>query len=81
MTNQSNTHSTDTQVKKLYLSSSDKKVYGVCGGIAEFFDIDSSLVRLGWIIFTVLTGVLPGIVGYFVAAVVVPRKLKTKRGE
>jgi phage shock protein C len=32
--------------KKLYLSDSDKKIAGVCGGIAEYFEIDSTLVRL-----------------------------------
>lgn len=34
--------------KKLYKSSTDKKLAGVCGGIAEYFNIDSTLVRLGW---------------------------------
>ena len=33
-------------MKKLYLSDTDKKICGVCGGIAEYFDIDSTLVRL-----------------------------------
>ncbi|WP_430748829.1 PspC domain-containing protein [Clostridium intestinale] len=33
--------------KKLYLSETDKKLSGVCGGIAEYFDIDSTLIRLG----------------------------------
>ena len=33
--------------KKLYLSTTDKKLMGVCGGIAEYFGIDSTLVRLG----------------------------------
>ena len=33
--------------KKLYKSSTDKKLAGVCGGIAEYFNIDSTLVRLG----------------------------------
>lgn len=58
--------------KKLYLSTKDKKISGVCGGIAEYFDADSSLVRLAWIVLTVLTGVLPGIIGYIVAAIVIP---------
>lgn len=34
--------------KKLYKSSTDKKIAGVCGGIAEYFNIDSTLVRLAW---------------------------------
>lgn len=37
--------------KRLHKSESDKKLCGVCGGIAEYFDIDPTLVRLAWIIF------------------------------
>jgi phage shock protein C len=58
----------------MYLSSSDKKISGVCGGIAEYFDIDSTLVRLAWIIVTVVTGIIPGIIGYLIAAIVMPQR-------
>ncbi|KNY26757.1 PspC domain-containing protein [Pseudobacteroides cellulosolvens] len=37
-------------MKKLYLSHTDKKIAGVCGGIAEYLNIDSTLVRLGFVI-------------------------------
>ncbi len=60
-------------MKKLYLST-DRKISGVCGGVAEYFDIDSSIVRLAWIIVTVLTGVVPGIIGYILAAIVIPHQ-------
>lgn len=63
-----------SRVKRLYLSTSDKKLVGVCGGIAKYFDIDSTLVRLAWVVLTVLTGVVPGIVGYIIAAVVIPKE-------
>jgi phage shock protein PspC (stress-responsive transcriptional regulator) len=56
---------------KLYLSK-DKKLAGVCGGIAEYFDIDSSMVRLAWVILSVLTGIIPGIIAYIVAALIIP---------
>ena len=59
--------------KRLYLSK-DKKLSGVCGGIAEYFDVDSSLVRLAWIVMTVITGVIPGIIAYIIAAIVVPKE-------
>lgn len=62
----------DNQIKKLYLSRTDRKLSGVCGGIAGYFQVDSSLVRLSWIIITILTGVVPGIVAYIVAAIVIP---------
>lgn len=56
---------------KLYLSK-NKKLAGVCGGIAEYFDIDSSMVRLAWVILSVLTGIFPGIIAYIVAALIIP---------
>ena len=40
---------TNMEGKKLYKSSTDKKIAGVCGGIAEYFNIDSTLVRLAWV--------------------------------
>jgi phage shock protein C len=60
------------QSKKLYLSSSDKKLSGVCGGIGEYFETDSTIIRLAWILVTILTGIFPGIIGYIVAAIVMP---------
>ena len=41
--------------KKLYKSSTDKKICGVCGGIAKYFGIDSTLVRLGLVLFSLLS--------------------------
>lgn len=58
-------------MKRLYLST-DKKLSGVCGGIAEYFDIDPTIVRLGWIVLTILTGIVQGVVAYIVAALVIP---------
>ncbi len=56
--------------KRLYKSNLEKKISGVCGGIAEYFDIDPTLVRLAWVVFTMLGG--SGIVAYIVAALVMP---------
>ncbi len=39
-------------MKKLYKSTTDRMVCGVCGGIAEYFNVDSSLIRLAWVLFT-----------------------------
>lgn len=63
-------------VKRLYLSK-DKKISGVCAGVAEYFELDSTLVRLGWIIMTVITGILPGVIAYIIAAVVMPNASNT----
>lgn len=56
--------------KKLYKSSTDKKIAGVCGGIAEYFNIDSTLVRLGWVVFSLLGG--SGLLAYIIAAIIMP---------
>ena len=56
--------------KKLYKSSTDKKLAGVCGGIAEYFNIDSTLVRLGWVVFSLLGG--SGLLASIIAAIIVP---------
>ena len=58
--------------KKLYKSNEDKMIAGVCGGIAEYFGLDSTLVRLGWVIFCALGG--SGILTYIIAAVIIPRR-------
>ena len=57
--------------KRLYKSRDDRMLSGVCGGIAEYFDIDPTLVRLGWALFCALGG--SGILAYIVAAVIIPR--------
>ena len=54
--------------KKLYKSSTDKKILGVCGGIAEYFDIDSSIVRIVWLILVLCAGT--GLLAYIICAIV-----------
>lgn len=58
--------------KRIYKSKTDEKICGVCGGIAEFFDVDSTLIRLAWVLFTALGG--SGVIAYIVAALVMPEK-------
>lgn len=48
----------------------DRKIAGVCGGIAEYFGWDPTVVRLGWIIFSLAGG--SGILAYIVAMIVMP---------
>lgn len=57
--------------KRLYKSNENKMIDGVCGGIAEFFDIDPTLVRLGWVLFCALGG--SGIIAYIISAIIIPR--------
>lgn len=58
--------------KKLYISNTDRKVCGVCGGIAEYFGVDSTIIRLLWILAIFCLGT--GILAYFIAALVMPNK-------
>lgn len=59
-------------MKRIYRSRQDRMVCGVCGGIAEYFDLDPSLVRLGWIIFSAMGG--SGFIDYIIAAIVIPSR-------
>jgi len=62
-------------MKKLYRSTTDAKVCGVCGGIAHYLGIDSTVIRLVWLFGSVIFGAgLGGLVLYFVAAVLMPRQ-------
>ncbi len=58
--------------KKLYKSRTDKKLDGVCAGIGEFFDIDPTVIRLAWVVFSLLGG--SGLLAYIICALVIPRK-------
>lgn len=57
-------------MKKLYRSRHDRMICGVCGGIAEYFDLDPSLVRLCWIVLFAMAG--SGIIAYIIATIVIP---------
>jgi phage shock protein C len=54
--------------RTLCRSSSDAKISGVCGGIAEYFGWNSDVLRGAWIVATLFTGFIPGIIAYFIAS-------------
>ena len=56
--------------KRLYKSNTNKMVDGVCGGIAEYFGVDPTIVRLAWVVFCALGG--SGILAYIIAAIIIP---------
>ena len=58
--------------KKLYRSREDKKLAGVCGGLAKFFGIDPSIVRLIWALAILCAGT--GLLAYIVCAFVIPEE-------
>ena len=58
--------------KKLYRSRKDRKLAGVCGGLAEYFDIDPTIIRVIWAVLALCYGT--GLLIYLVMALVVPVK-------
>lgn len=56
--------------KKLYKSNTNKMLEGVCGGIAEYFGVDPTIVRLAWVVFCALGG--SSILAYIIAAIIIP---------
>ena len=57
-------------MKQLYKSNTNKKVAGVCGGIGEYFGIDPTIVRLGFVALSLLAG--GGLAVYIIAAIIMP---------
>jgi phage shock protein C len=58
--------------KRLMRSSIDRKLAGVCGGVAEYFEVDPTIVRLLWAFITLVTGVVPGILAYVIGWIIMP---------
>lgn len=58
--------------KKLYRSKNNKKIFGVCGGLAEYFDIDATIIRLVLVFAVLFAGV--GVLAYLIAALVIPNQ-------
>ena len=59
--------------KRLYRTENEaKKMCGVCGGIAEYFEIDPTLVRVGWVLLTLCASI--GFWSYIICAIVMPKK-------
>ena len=56
--------------KRLYRSAKEKMLFGVCGGVAEYFDTDPTIIRLAWVVFSLLGG--SGVLAYIIAAIIMP---------
>ncbi|MBQ5472913.1 MAG: PspC domain-containing protein [Treponema sp.] len=65
-------------MKKRLYRSNNKKLAGVCAGIAEYFDIDPTVIRLLWVLLTCISIGFPGLLVYIVCAVVIPNKDEVK---
>ncbi|RDE15370.1 MAG: PspC domain-containing protein [Candidatus Thorarchaeota archaeon] len=58
--------------KKLFRSKKNRVLAGVCGGIAEYLGVDPTIVRLLWVLFTLLYGA--GLLGYIIAILIIPEQ-------
>ena len=58
-------------MKRLYRSS-DRVVAGVCGGIAEYFDIDPTLIRVAYVVLTLFSVAFPGLILYIILMILMP---------
>ncbi len=56
--------------KRLYRSRNQRMICGVCGGIAEYFNVDPTIIRLAWVLFSLAGG--SGLLVYFIAAIIIP---------
>jgi len=61
-------------MKKLYLSKTDRKILGVCGGLAEMLGVDSTIIRLALVFLCLLTGIIPLVATYIIAGIITPEK-------
>ncbi|MBO4984309.1 MAG: PspC domain-containing protein [Bacteroides sp.] len=59
--------------KKLRRSTKDCKIAGVCGGLAEYFDIDSTIVRIVYLIASLCSAAFPGLLIYLILMLVMPK--------
>jgi phage shock protein C len=67
-------------MKRLYKSETEKKLFGACGGFAEYMDVDPVLVRVGYAFITAVTGFIPGMIAYPVLAWIMPTKSEVTNG-
>lgn len=58
--------------KRLYKSNTNKMLDGVCGGIAAYFNVDATIIRLAWVLFCAMGG--SGVLAYIIMAIILPRE-------
>lgn len=63
-----------TEHKKLYRSTTDRVFAGICGGLGEYLNIDSTILRLVWTLIVIFTGLVPGVLVYLLAIFIIPQR-------
>ena len=64
----------NAEVRRLYRSRSERRWLGLCGGLAAYLGLDPVVVRLAVVLSTLLTGVVPGVLCYLFAWLIVPEE-------
>ncbi|MFC1543153.1 PspC domain-containing protein [Candidatus Neomarinimicrobiota bacterium] len=59
-------------MQKLYRSRTDQKIAGICGGLSEIYNFDSNLIRLGLVFIGIVTQIVPAVVTYIIAWIILP---------
>lgn len=59
-------------MKRLFRSRTNRVIFGVFGGLGDYFKVDPVILRLGYLLLTIFTGIAPGIFVYLVAGLIVP---------
>jgi phage shock protein C len=65
--------------RKLYRSSKQRMIAGICGGLAEYFDVDVNIMRLLFVAISLLSVLFPMVIFYIIAWIIVPEKEKSKK--
>ena len=60
--------------RKLIRSRRNRKIAGICAGMGQYLDLDTSLVRILWVLVTFAVGFFPGLIAYIVAWIIVPEE-------
>lgn len=60
--------------KRLTRSATDKMLCGVCGGIAEYLDVDPTVIRVAYVVMSLFSAAFPGLILYIVLALIIPQK-------
>ncbi len=61
-------------MKHLYRSSKNKVWEGILGGFGQYFNVDPTIIRVFFVLFVMLTGILPGVIAYIIAIFIMPRQ-------
>ncbi len=59
-------------MKRLYRSRTDRKIAGICGGLAEYWDADPTIIRLAALLVTLVTAIIPMAITYLIGCIIIP---------